>query len=294
MASRDLDLIIRILKSRESDANLKKIREDVSRLQKELAVKVDYGKQMAQGMNKASESTEKLRKNVNGLNKSFKDLGREAGNEVKKVNFSKISESIEKSIGIVRRLTKQVGGFARDTIDSFRRVTDSVGPATNAMSEMANMQAQIEKHTTNLDGLTSNLQTKYHALVPSLGMVSGLFNSLSSNMNLTRIATFGTYEAIDLLAKKIREIQIVGRLRGVLHLDQDIKSLKIFRAEVEKLRLDLAKIRGETVAGRQFGVTTQMVEDLRKARAEVELLRERYIKLGQNVATLETLNTKFR
>lgn len=294
MASRDLDLIIRILKSRQNDASLKKIKDDVDRIQKQLSIKIDYGKQMAKGMNQASESTEKLRKNVNTLNKSFKDLGREAEVEVKKVKFSKLRESIEKTVGSVRRLTKQVGGFARDSIDSFRRVTDSVGPVTNAMTDMANMQVQVEKHTTNLDGLTSNLRTKYHSLGPTLGMVAGLFGSVSANMSATATQTLKTYEAIDALARKIREIQILGRLRGVLNLDQDIKSLKLFRFEVEKLRLDLAKIRGETVAGRDFGVTSKMVEDLRKARSEVELLSERYVKLGQNVKTLETLNNKFK
>ena len=294
MASRDLDLIIRILKSRQNDASLKKIKSDVDKIQKQLSVKIDYGKQMAKGMNQASESTEKLRKNVNTLNKSFKDLGREATTEVKKIGFGKLRESIEKTVGTVRRLTKQVGGFARDSIDSFRKVTGSVGPVTNAMIDMANMQAQIEKHTTNLDGLTSNLRTKYHSMVPTLGMVAGLFGSVSANMSVTATQTLKTYEAIDLLSKKIREIQVVGRLRGILKLDQDIRSLKLFRSEVEKLRMDLAKIRGERVAGREFGVTTRMIEDLRKASAEVEILRERYIKLGQNVKQLEVLNNKFK
>ncbi len=294
MGSRDLDLIIRILKSRESDANLKKIKDDVNKLQKQLAVKVDYGKQMAKGMNQASESTEKLRKNVNTLNKSFRDFGREAGVVAKKTNLKNFNESVGKTVGLVRRLTKQVGGFARDSIDSFRKVTDSVGPVTNAMTEMATMQAKIEKHTINLDGLTSNLQTKYHSLTPTLGMVAGLFSSVSANMGITATQTLKTYEALDLLSKKIREIQVVGRLRGVLNLDQDIRSLKLFRTEIEKLRMDLASIRGERVAGREFGVTDRMVEDLRKARAEVDLLRERYVKLGQNVRELEKLNAKFR
>ena len=114
---RELDLIIRLLKSRENDAVLKKVKSDIEKLQRQLNTKVDFGKRLQKDLSGSVETVERLRRGINGLIRSFKNLGKlGTPGQLKKTSEAGLQEvytpeqisSVLKKVGIVGGLEGQI------------------------------------------------------------------------------------------------------------------------------------------------------------------------------------------
>lgn len=69
---------------------------------------------------------------------------------------------------------------------------------------------------------------------------------------------------INKLGESIRKIQVIGDLRGTSLFSQDIESIRIFQKEIEKLRMKIAKMRGEKFFSSDSGLTSEMIQGFNK------------------------------
>jgi len=287
--SRELKLILRLLRDKKSNTEIKKLEEQITEIHKKLAKTPSFGSKLRGDVDKTSTSINKLRGVIDKTAISLGGLGQAAGKIDLRGLAERAATSLGKLIEHTRRAKGEMGRWAKEAPEEISKISAALDPATNAMLEMANVATRVERHSTSLAGHVNNLRTEFYSLRAPVAEASGLLDIFGKNILEAESPIPLFVKELTRLEIKLRDVQALGQLKRIFSFEQDIQTIKIFQQEVENLRLRLAQLSQQGFSPKTVGVTQDMIVAFKKAESEVRKLATAFETLPDQIQQLKKL-----
>jgi TP901 family phage tail tape measure protein len=188
---------------------------------------------------------EKLKKEVNGVVGSFQNLSK-GGTE----NVGKLQNKIVSLSKILNNLIKK----ARETKGSFKEFGDEAGDS------LQNMQIVLSELTKTL----AKGETSVEKLSSAESKLSSEVMKVSTSFQAQTTIVQKSITIYTKLEESLRRIQVLGEFRGTSLFKQELSSVKLYRKELEDLRLKLAQVTGEQLKVGDRVVSEKALKSLRQ------------------------------
>ncbi|HUW49228.1 MAG TPA: phage tail tape measure protein [Patescibacteria group bacterium] len=285
-ASRELLFLLKLRNDMKNKEEITRLRKEVGNLQKAMSQMQGFSDKAVKNTKATGREIKNLRVDADKAAASMRGIS-EATAKTNSGKLKEVSEVIEKVSESARRAKKEFGSFAREGIPSVKGLYGAVVPLNNAMHDHARMMDSIARHHTSLSGAVANSHAEFRNLHRTMGQTAGLFGAMNNAIKRTTTGTIEFTRELSVLETRIRDLQAVSQLRGLLNVRQDIKSLRIFQEQIEVLRKSLADVANEgTRQGAGLGVTKEMIATYRKLNAEIHKYQQRLYKVPEAVEAL--------
>ena len=296
MASREIDLILRLRKD-INKTQLASIREQLRGITKSLN-DAQFSKRYVDWTKKAGNATTVFRGKINKLIVRMEVFRRRLEAFDNFDPFGKADKQIEKISQTTRRATKEFGGLARETIPKVNKVTEAIkgtSSATEAFSNTINskLSPTVNSLTGYLEGNNAAMEMMMNDsrmafmgmemlgssmssnVIPAVHRLTDATGKLSASSQVSSLQVLRLGESLNELETRILKIQNIGSLRGILNFEQNVQSLRVFRQELEKLRMEIATVFQQKPATMQGGVTQKMLQDFKQLEKAIIILKKK-------------------
>jgi len=293
MATREIELILK-LRKQINKSQLTDIREQLRSITKALDDS-QFSKRYIEWTRKAGKATTVFRGKINQLIIRVEVLRRRMESLAGIEPLGNIGKNIEKLSETTRRVTKEFGGLARESIpkmdklsSSLKKTTDSANAFSDIVGEklppfVRSFTGEIESNRAALEMMNRDSQRAFNGLemlgtgaesiVPHVHAATGSIAQMSLAMTQAVPQAKALEQTLSSLEIKLLKFKAIGSLTGMLDFEKSLRGLRVFREELEKLRFDFARVFQEKPTFAGGGVTDKMISNFIKLRESMDLLK---------------------